>query len=384
MATTKSSAFHPALAISNIKNFIPITLDLENVEYSSWAELFKITARAYQVLDHIIPSKDSADATASTSTSADSTPEGILAQAAAKAEAAALWTRLDAVVLQWIYGTISHDLLHTIIEPDATAQEAWDRLTDIFLDNKHSRAVHLENLFSNTRLENFPNVAAYCRALKTLANQLQNVGSEVSPSRLVLRLVNGLTPQYDTVASLIQQATPLPSFQTARSMILLDETRKAHQLGASSASALLHSSPSQPTPPRPTPPPRGGRGTSSARRGRGGRGTPRPDTPPNAWTSPPPWAYWLPPSPWAVPPCPYPSAPWAVSSSPRPTPGAGILGARPQAHISGPAPPLTDINAAMHTMTLTPPDNNWYMDTGATSHMTSDSGSPHGPTTHEM
>ncbi|CAH9071643.1 unnamed protein product [Cuscuta epithymum] len=149
MATTKSSAFHPALAISNIKNFIPITLDLENVEYSSWAELFKITARAYQVLDHIIPSKDSADATASTSTSADSTPEGILAQAAAKAEAAALWTRLDTVVLQWIYGTISHDLLHTIIEPDAMAQEAWDRLTDIFLDNKHSRAVHLENLFSN-------------------------------------------------------------------------------------------------------------------------------------------------------------------------------------------------------------------------------------------
>ncbi|KAH6755368.1 hypothetical protein C2S53_013889 [Perilla frutescens var. hirtella] len=30
-----------------------------------------------------------------------------------------------------------------------------------------------------------------------------------------------------------------------------------------------------------------------------------------------------------------------------------------------------DIEAAMHTMTLSPPDVNWYMDTGATSHMTS-------------
>ena len=31
----------------------------------------------------------------------------------------------------------------------------------------------------------------------------------------------------------------------------------------------------------------------------------------------------------------------------------------------------TDITVAMHTLTLTPPDANWYMDTGATSHMRS-------------
>ncbi|CAH9112639.1 unnamed protein product [Cuscuta europaea] len=208
MATTKASAFHPALAISNIKNFIPITLDIENVEYSSWAELFKITARASQVLDHIIPPAASSTGSSSTSTT-ELTPEQLLAQAAAKDEAAALWTRLDAIVLRWIYGTISHDLLHTIIEPDSTAQEAWERLDDIFLDNKRSRAMHLENLFSNTRLENFPNGSAYCRSLKTLANQLHNVGATVSNDRLVLRLVNGLSAQYDTIASIIQQTVPL-------------------------------------------------------------------------------------------------------------------------------------------------------------------------------
>ncbi|CAH9091754.1 unnamed protein product [Cuscuta epithymum] len=80
-----------------------------------------------------------------------------------------------------------------------------------------------------------------------------------------------------------------------------------------------------------------------------------------------------------MPPCPYPSTPWNGQPSPRPHPGAGILGARPpQAHISGPSSTFTDMNSAMHTMTLTPPDNNWYMDTGATSHMTSDSGSQNG------
>lgn len=28
----------------------------------------------------------------------------------------------------------------------------------------------------------------------------------------------------------------------------------------------------------------------------------------------------------------------------------------------------------MHTLSLTPPDDNWYMDTGATSHMTANEG----------
>ncbi|GKF88759.1 hypothetical protein Tco_0262722, partial [Tanacetum coccineum] len=58
---------------------------------------------------------------------------------------------------------------------------------------------------------------------------------------------------------------------------------------------------------------------------------------------------------------------------------SGILGLRPQqtytttysptvASTMGYAP--TDIDTTMHTMTLNPPDENWYMDTGTTSHMT--------------
>lgn len=31
-----------------------------------------------------------------------------------------LWLTLDATILQWIYAMISHDLLHTILELDAT------------------------------------------------------------------------------------------------------------------------------------------------------------------------------------------------------------------------------------------------------------------------
>jgi hypothetical protein len=39
--------------------------------------------------------------------------------------------------------------------------EAWNRLEDIFQDNQNARSVTLEQEFSNTRMEDFPNVSAY-------------------------------------------------------------------------------------------------------------------------------------------------------------------------------------------------------------------------------
>ena len=89
--------FHSALTISNIKNHIPITLEMENYQYSMWSELFKIHARSHRVLAHIIPPKEGTSKPPSTD------------------QEKKLWTTLDATVLSWMYATISNDLLHTII-----------------------------------------------------------------------------------------------------------------------------------------------------------------------------------------------------------------------------------------------------------------------------
>lgn len=187
---------------------------MENVHYDSWVELFLNTANAFDVADHIIPPKD------------------------ATVKKDAQWSRLDAIVKQWIYSTISIDLLHTILKLGATAQEAWNRLKDIFHDNKNSRAVYLEQQFSQIHMDNYPNALSYCQALKLIAEQLGNVGASVSEDRLVLRLVTGLSSGYDSLATIIQQLDPLPSFYKARSMLTLEETRRNKNTGAKSA--LLH------------------------------------------------------------------------------------------------------------------------------------------------
>ncbi|GAA0164019.1 hypothetical protein LIER_39704 [Lithospermum erythrorhizon] len=96
----------------------------------------------------------------------------------------------------------------------------------------------------------------------------------------------------------------------------------------------------------------------------------------HAWSNTP-----QPNSPWngSQPPCPYPSSNWTRNSAPSAQrfnlpPRAGLLGPIPQnaswePTIDQHAYSATDIAQAMHTLDLNPPDTDWYMDTGVTSHI---------------
>ncbi|XP_055825295.1 uncharacterized protein LOC129893895 [Solanum dulcamara] len=113
MSDSKSS-FHPALTVYNIKNHVLITLEMESVQYTTWAELFKIHTKFHRVIDDII------------------FPAAGTEKQPQQEKDKQLWSTLDAIVLQWLYATISQDLLHTIFKPDTTVMEAWNRLRDIF------------------------------------------------------------------------------------------------------------------------------------------------------------------------------------------------------------------------------------------------------------
>ncbi|XP_065846928.1 uncharacterized protein [Euphorbia lathyris] len=215
------SKFHPTLGVSNIKNHISIILSLEKVQYSTWVELFKVFAKSHKVIHHIIPN---GKAVASPS------------DEAAKDQ----WETLDATVLGWIYATITNDLLETIIEPDAIAMEAWNHLRDIFQDNKHSRE------FSHTLMKDFSSATAYCQRLKELSDQLRNVDSPVSNDRLVLQMVSSLTKAYNCIGTIIRQKDPLPLFNQARSMVILEEAGLAKKAATASTGTIFVAAGSSP------------------------------------------------------------------------------------------------------------------------------------------
>ncbi|KAJ9557630.1 hypothetical protein OSB04_012244 [Centaurea solstitialis] len=186
-------AFHPVFAVTSIKDFIPLILDEEKgQEYALWVELFRSHACAYDVLDHI-------DA---------STPRPLSVDAST-------WNRIDAIVKQWIYLTISKDLLQTITKPGATAQELWRRLEENFRDGKHKHVV---------RVKNFYTMSDYFKYVKDVADQLGRFENPISEEKLLLQLISSLSEgKYDNIVTRIQNADPLPSFDNAQSVLVAEE-----------------------------------------------------------------------------------------------------------------------------------------------------------------
>ncbi|XP_074318705.1 uncharacterized protein LOC141655528 [Silene latifolia] len=368
--TVAKPAFHPALAVNSIRNHITVILGMDNDQYPLWVALFTNHAKLNRVLHHIIKPKNGHQKPPTT----DDEKE--------------LWETLDATVLQWIYSTVTTEILEMIVEADTTAMQTWDRLAALFQDNRNSRAVTLDQEFSHINMSDFPNASAYCQRLKSLADQLKNVGAPVTNSRFVLQLVSGLTEAYSNVGSIIRQRDPLPDFFQARSMLTLEKAGLAKQSATSALYAKASpdidggsSSGKRAAPGNG----KGGRNGGGKKKHGGHKGGKRskqqstsPVSSPVASSVAPyapfyggwPW----PACPWGYPPCPYPTGQWGRQQQFRPQ--AGILGSRPGAQAytaTGTAPTQTEIEAAMYTLGLTPPEP-WVMDTGATSHMTSNQG----------
>ncbi|XP_076904997.1 uncharacterized protein LOC143560609 [Bidens hawaiensis] len=386
---------HPAYTVTNINNKIR-TLDGKKVTYSSWVKLFKLHARAYKVLNRIDGSE--------TPPETDSTYSA--------------WSELDALILQWIFSTLSDDLLPRVLDTDLTARSAWLKTQEFFINNIHARAVTLETKFTNTALSSCSSFDDYCQTLKDIAEQLRDLDQPVSESRLVIQMVRGLPIEYDTIAAIINQSKP--TWDVARGMIEYEQNRKSARSNNNHDTVLLHSGAPPSTDSVRSPYPNGYRGKhydpAKAARGRGqaarggrqmgsrptvsnaGRG-PNSNTNggPNSWGqtqfhqpnmgfsqqaqptvgfSQQPYTQ----TPWTPPPTPYPSQPahynqhhqaHLAQQPSNPPPGFGPT----NGNVLCPS----DIGVALSNLSLNYNDPQWNMDMGASSHITSDPGNISSP-----
>ncbi|KAM3223842.1 hypothetical protein ACQJBY_057304 [Aegilops geniculata] len=370
----------PSSYVASIKTYVPITLDLQDSNYSKWRELFLVALGRYGLSSHVIG--DAAATPSDTSPTSD-------------------WGRDDYTVLSWIYGSISIELFGIIMAPGSTARQVWDSIANLFHDNKKSRALALDAEFRNTPQGDM-SIHDYCAKLKSLSDALGDVGITISDETLVLTVLRGLNEQFSHLRSFLPFQVPFPSFLQTRSALVLEEAQKKTDAKNAAATALWASGNSilpsaggeraplsggghsygaqRPVGPSSSSSNSGGRGTFSNNRsrGRGGRG--RGCSKPwmyNPWTGLPTRAqlYQHPaPAPWQ-------SQPWRAPGVLGPRPAA----ASPQAYAAyGPAPTTPTYNGhqqqldpallnALNNMHL-PGNQEWYMDTGASSHMASNHG----------
>ncbi|GKC90825.1 hybrid signal transduction histidine kinase M [Tanacetum coccineum] len=186
--------------ITNIKTYTPLVLDLNELNYDSWSELFTLYCNSFGVLNII---------------------EGT---SSANKRATEEWGKLDSLVKLWIFGTISKPLLQRVLKKNVSAHDVWKSLKAVFHDNKTARAMQLDTELRTIKLGSL-SITEYCNKISRIADLLANIDSPVDEKNHVTYAINGLPDKYEGVAGIIRHRDTPPTFAQAQSMLLLEESR---------------------------------------------------------------------------------------------------------------------------------------------------------------
>jgi uncharacterized membrane protein YgcG len=175
------------------------------------------------------------------------------------------WLRMDNVVLSWLLGSLSVDLQATVRERGGTARQVWLAIEDQFLGSHEARTLYLDTQFRNF-VQGDLSVDDYCRRMKTMYDDLRDLGAHIDDRTVVLKTV-------------LKRTKSFPSFREARNDLLLEELTLDAKTTSGSASAFTTSSGPQQRHQISTTfgashatPPSGGGGRGGSGRGGGGHG----------------------------------------------------------------------------------------------------------------
>ncbi|GJU13467.1 ribonuclease H-like domain-containing protein, partial [Tanacetum coccineum] len=183
--------------VTSITNNVPVKLDLEKMNYNSWSSFFKIHLGSIGLKDHI---------ESDTVSSLDKE-----------------WSRLNDLVKVWILGTCCESLQDQVVSTPGTAKDLWDHIKDLFHDNEDARAIALDNQLRSVNIGNL-SIHDYFSKIQGMADRLKNLGGTVVDKNLVIYALNGLDSRYKHIAKIIRHTKPLPTFATTKTMLLLEET----------------------------------------------------------------------------------------------------------------------------------------------------------------
>ncbi|KAJ9540986.1 LOW QUALITY PROTEIN: hypothetical protein OSB04_027492 [Centaurea solstitialis] len=403
---TSPTAGQLVFALTNVYSQFSFKLSTDGSKYKLWRRIFLDMCKGAKVHGHI---------------TGKSKPAGNDDED---------WEAIDSRIKSWFYSTCDANLLQIISSDNCTAKDLWDKLDEFFLNNKMSRMLQLQEQFRNTK-KGALSITDFCHQLKNLADALADCDSKIDEVELVMQILRQLPPSYHSIVDVITNTKPFPSFLEAKNVLLLHESREesieSHTDPPLTSSAALYSSAQNGKPKN-----KSNRGKNNGRfASKGGgvilmflqaltllQGHPQayfgasphaPPAQPGLLGAPPvhpfgagapqpsPTMFSAPqnPSPHTFHPPPVPSSPYLYGQhqSPHPVPVPSQYGQPMQQSTPVPPPPppsfgghaaqysqpqYTDLSSVFQAMSVQPPqDNNFYMDTGASRHMTFNQGTMH-------
>ncbi|XP_073363688.1 uncharacterized protein [Aegilops tauschii subsp. strangulata] len=157
---------------------------------------------------------------------------------------------IDATIIRWLFLTVSKDIFHTTVCDGDDAYTVWTKIIGLFTDNKLQRIVFLQQEFFGCH-RNDSSIDAYCMHLKTLSDEINDVGFKVGDELLLSTLTAGLNEDLSNAASNLTLMAN-PTYEQAVAYLCLEERRlkNLRARAVHTAFTLGHSSGG----PAPTPP----------------------------------------------------------------------------------------------------------------------------------
>ncbi|XP_066354353.1 uncharacterized protein [Miscanthus floridulus] len=132
------------------------------------------------------------------------------------------WMQMDCTILTWIDGTIHGNLQQSAMLRNPNARVAWTFLENDFIGQRESGALLLSVEFRMAK-QGASSITDFCRRLETMAVALTDFDDPIGDRTLVLTLLRGLSGKFWPMVSNLKMRQPFPTFQQARTLLLLEE-----------------------------------------------------------------------------------------------------------------------------------------------------------------
>ncbi|KAH9750213.1 retrovirus-related pol polyprotein from transposon RE1 [Citrus sinensis] len=139
------------------------------------------------------------------------------------------WRSQDHVLFGWLLSSMSEGIISLVFNLE-TSLEVWKAIKVQFGSQSKSRLLHLRYMMNSTRKDDMK-ITDYFIKMKNIADNMAAPGSALSSDDLILHVLSGLGPDYNSVATYItgQVGVRKMNVNEAYAMLLTQEARIEQQ-----------------------------------------------------------------------------------------------------------------------------------------------------------